>query len=96
MFKQNKRLVIIALFTAILLLIPFISMRYTDEVNWTLSDFIVAGILLIGSGLIGEMALRKTENIWFRIAIILSLLVILFLSWAELAVGIFGTPLGGH
>ena len=80
---------------AILLLIPLIAMQFTAEVNWTPYDFVVAGFLLIGTGLIFDLVIRKIKNIKSRIAISLVLLIALLLIWAELAVGIFGTPLSG-
>ena len=93
---QNKRLVLIVLATTILLLIPLIAMQFTDEVNWTLVDFIVAGALLLGTGLMCELVIRRINKIKYRIAICLVLLIILMLIWAELAVGIFETPLSGN
>lgn len=92
---QKKRLLIIVLITAILLLIPLIAMQFTDEVNWTLFDFIVAGVLLSGTGMMIELVMRKVNNNRLRITVCVTLLVILFFIWAELAVGIFGTPFSG-
>ena len=92
---KNKRRISILLIVAFLLLIPLIAMQFTNEVNWTLSDFIVAGVLLLGTGLIFDLVLRKTKNTKYRIAISVAVLIILLLVWAELAVGIFGTPISG-
>lgn len=92
---QNKRLIGIVLTVALLLLIPLIAMQFTDEVNWTLSDFVVAGVLLLGTGLLCELVLRKVKNMNARFVICGALLLALFLIWAELAVGIFGTPFAG-
>jgi len=96
MLKQNKRLIGIALTVLLLLLIPLIAMQFTDEVSWTVSDFVVAAILLLGTGLLCELVIRKINKIKYRIAICVVLLAALLLTWAELAVGIFGTPFGGH
>lgn len=93
---QNKRLIIIILTSAILLLIPLIAMQFTDEVNWTLLDFVVAGTLLVGTGLIFDVILRKIKTTKYRIVISVSLLIALLLIWTELAVGIFGTPFSGQ
>jgi len=93
---QNKRLIIIGLTSAILLLIPLIAMLFTNEVNWTRFDFVVAGVLLLGTGLMCELIIRKVNKIKYRIAICVALLVVLLLIWAELAVGIFGTQLSGQ
>ena len=86
---QNKRLLIIVLSIVILLLIPLIAMQFTNQVNWTLFDFVVAGILLFGTGLMCELAIRKIYNPKYRIAACLAILAVLLLIWAELAVGIF-------
>jgi nitrate reductase gamma subunit len=93
---KNKRLIIILLIVSFLLLIPLIAMQFTNEVKWSLFDFMVAGILLLGTGLIGELVWRKVKSKRLRIAISVALLVMLFLIWVELAVGIFGTPFGGQ
>lgn len=93
---KNKRLVIILLTAVIILLLPLIAMQFTEEVNWSLSDFMVAGALLIGTGLLCELAMRKIKKISWRIAVCVFFLAVLFLIWAELAVGIFGLPFGGN
>jgi hypothetical protein len=88
MNSKNKRLKFILLTVVLLLLIPLVAMLFTDEVNWTLLDFVVAGVLLIGTGLIFELILRKIRNAKYRIAISVVLLIVLLLVWAELAVGL--------
>ncbi len=92
---KNKRLIGIILTVAFILLIPLIAMQFTDEVDWSPFDFVVMGSLLLGTGLMCELVLRKVKKIEHRIAICGVLLVALFLIWAELAVGIFGTPFAG-
>ena len=93
---KNKRLKIILLIVALLLIIPLIAMQFTDEVNWTMMDFVIAGVLLLGTGLLFDLIMRKIKNVKYRTRISLTLLVVLFLIWAELAVGIFGTPFSGN
>ena len=92
---QNKRLVTILAIAIAILLIPLIAMKFTNEVNWKIFDFLVAGILLIGTGLTLEFILRKIKTLRYRILFGIALFVVLFLIWAELAVGIFGTPFAG-
>ena len=78
--------------TAILLLAaPFVAMRFTSEVNWSLGDFIFAGVLfaLIGGAL--ELAVRASSNHSYRIAAGLALLGALLVVWVDLAVGIVGS-----
>lgn len=89
MIMESKRLVIIVLIVAFLLLIPLIAMQFTGEVNWTLSDFIVAGVLLLGTGLMLDLVMKKVKKTPVRITFIMIILVILLVIWAELAVGIF-------
>jgi hypothetical protein len=43
-----------------------------------------------------ELVVRKIKKIKLRIAVCVALIAVLLLIWAELAVGIFGTPFGGH
>ena len=95
MITKNKRLIGIMITAALLLLIPLIAMQFTNEVNWTLFDFVVAGALLLGTGLMCELAIRKIHKMKYRIAICVALLAVFLLIWAELAVGIFGTPFAG-
>jgi hypothetical protein len=78
-----------------LLLIPLIGMMFTDEINWTLSDFIIMGFLLLGFGIGIDLISTRTKNLKFRILYILIVCVLFMLIWAELAVGIFGTPFAG-
>ncbi len=92
---KNNRLMFIMLTTGGLLLIPLVAMRFTEEVHWTLSDFLVAGSLLLCAGLTLEFVMRKVTNIKVRVALCALLLVMLVLTWTELAVGIFGTPFAG-
>lgn len=92
---QNKRLTGIVLGVAFLLLIPLVAMQFTNEVNWGIGDFVIMGFLLLGTGLTCEFVIRKVKNLDYRIGILAAIMVALFLIWAELAVGIFGTPFAG-
>lgn len=91
----NRRLKGILLTAAGLLLIPLVAMLFTNEVNWSLFDFIVMGALLFGTGLACEFVLRKVRSTTARVLICAVVLIAFFLTWAELAVGIFGTSFAG-
>jgi hypothetical protein len=95
MFMRNKRFLGIVLSVGVLLLIPLIAMQFTNEVNWSLEDFVVMGILLLATGLGCELVLRKMKKVTYRIALVGGVLIAFLLIWAELAVGIFGTPFAG-
>lgn len=92
---QNLRIAGIFVVTALLLLIPYIAMQFTSEVNWKPMDFVAAGVLLLSAGFACEMILRLVKGTGTRIAALALVLLVLLLVWAELAVGIFGTPLAG-
>ncbi|WP_372751464.1 hypothetical protein [Labilibaculum sp.] len=93
---KNKRLIIIVLISLFVLLIPLIAMHFSNEVNWELADFVIAGALLLGTGLICEAVIRKIENRKYKMIMLSVILIIVLLIWMELAVGIFGTPFGGN
>lgn len=92
---KNKRIFIVLVVVGILLLIPLISMQFTSEVDWDLRDFIIMGILLFATGLGIDFSLRKIGAFTKRLIAIGAILIVFFLIWAELAVGIFGTPFAG-
>lgn len=96
MITKNIRLTGILLAVVILLLIPLVAMQFTNDVSWSAFDFIVAGVLLLSTGLACEFVLRRVKKTTHRVMISLGILVVLFMIWAELAVGIFGTPLAGN
>lgn len=92
---KNERLIIIQSAVGILLLIPLIAMQFTNEVDWDIFDFIIMGVLLSGTGLLCELVMRKVNGTLNRIIICGAVLLVFFLIWAELAVGVFGTPFAG-
>lgn len=96
MITKNRRLIGIMATITGLLFIPLIAMQFSKEVNWGVFDFIVMGILLLSAGFSCELVLRKVKTIKNRIIICGAVLFVLLLVWAELAVGIFGTPFAGN
>jgi hypothetical protein len=77
------------LIVVILLLIPLIAMQFTSEVNWKLFDFIFAGVLLFGTGLILIFGKRKIKNIKYRYLFYIVIMIVFLLIYSELAVGVF-------
>lgn len=92
---SNKRLTIIFSVIAGILALQLIAMQFSDEVNWSVSDFVIAGVLLSGTGLLIELVISKVRGTGYRLAICAVVLLALLIVWAELAVGIFGTPFAG-
>lgn len=95
MLTKNIRLISILLTVVFILIVPLIAMQFSNEVDWTFFDFVVAGILLLSTGLLCELAIRKARHKFNRALIIAVILAVFFLIWTELAVGIFGAPLAG-
>jgi len=79
----------------LLLTIPLTAMQFTDEVEWSLYDFIIMGILLSVSGLSGVLVSKKVNSYPHRIFLLVIIIIIFLLIWAELAVGIFGSQFAG-
>lgn len=76
------------LVTAVVLMIPFLAMRFGAEgVHWTLSDFLVMGTMLFATGFTIEMILKSRGK--YRIAAVCGILLLFLWLWAELAVGVF-------
>ena len=71
-------------------------MAITEEINWSLLDFIIMGVLLIFLGIGIDLVINRTMNLKNRILFIGILVLMFLLIWAELAVGIFGTPFAGN
>ena len=95
MITPNQRFAGILVMVALLLLVPFVAMRFTGEVKWSGFDFVVAGVLLLGTGLLVELALRLVKETRYRLIAVGVILFLAFIAWAELAVGLIGTPLAG-
>lgn len=72
-----------------LFLLPLIAMRFARDVNWTTTDFVFWGVLLLGTGLALELVVRLKANIWIRGALCLAVAAAALLIWAEAAVGVF-------
>ena len=79
-----------------LLLIPLIGMMITDEINWSVFDFLMMVFLLtlLSAGI--NYVINCTTNFKKRILYIGILVLIFLLIWAELSVGIFYTPIAGN
>ena len=81
---KNTRLIVILVAALSLLLIPYVAMKFTGEVNWTAIDFIAMGIMLLCMGLGIEIALRVVKATWVRVAAIASVLFAFVVVWGTL------------
>lgn len=92
---NKQRIVRSVLAAQLVLLIPFVAMFFTEEVDWQVHDFIVAGFLLAGIGLAFELIVNGAKSNYRQVAFGIVLAALIMLIWLELAVGIFGSPFAG-
>ena len=71
-------------------LLPLIAMQFTDEVNWSVSDFVVFGIMLLAAVLTYERAGRASVGTCYRWAVGIAVLGSFLLVWISLGVSIIG------
>lgn len=76
---------------AMFILLPAVAMQVTDEVNWTLPDFVFAGALVAGVGATLELVAKTTSNLAYRAAVAVALAAGFLLIWLNGAVGIIGS-----
>lgn len=74
---------------AALLALPAVAMQFTREVNWTGSDFLVFGAMLLVAGGGIELATRARLGSGGKLIAIAGVIAAFLLVWVELAVGIF-------
>jgi hypothetical protein len=92
MFKRLPKLTFTPL---VLLLIPLISMQFTNEVRWGFFDFIIMGVLLMVAGMWTQRVIDRIRSKPNRMIYISLILLLFLLFWIEMAVGIFGSPIAG-
>lgn len=79
-----------------LLAIPLFGTIFFKQVNWSVFDFLIMGSLLLIIGLGVHFIVEKIKNKKQRWVYLIYLILIFLILWAELAVGIFGSPLAGN
>ena len=93
---KSIRIKYILAIVAIILLIPLVAMQFTEEVNWTTSDFVFGGIILLVFGVLIDIVLQLLSKSKYKVVIIIAIVILLALIWMELAVGLFETPFAGN
>lgn len=94
MTQKQKTLTIYALPLA-LLSIPLVGNLVSKEVNWSGSDFLIAGALLFTTAFLINLVRSRIKKQSQKVLISFFILAVLALIWIELAVGIFGSPFAG-
>jgi hypothetical protein len=74
-----------------LLLLPFVAMQLTSEVNWTVSDFVFAAVMFGGVGLLFELTVRMSDNRYYRTGVGFALGASFLTIWTNGAVGMIGS-----
>lgn len=73
-----------------LLLLPLVAMQFTHEVNWTGSDFLLFGMMLVVAGLAYEVVAHAAGSLPYRLGAFAAVGTGFLLVWVNLAVGILG------
>lgn len=73
-----------------LLLLPLVAMQFTNEVDWTGSDFAVMGLMLGTGCLAFELAVRVARTHAYVVGAGVAVVTGFVLTWVNLAVGIIG------
>lgn len=94
MTQKQKTLIIYALPLA-LLSIPLVGNLISNEVNWSASDFLIAGALLFITAFLINLVRSRIKKQSQKVLVTIFILLALALIWLELAVGIFGSPFAG-
>lgn len=74
-----------------LLLLPFVAMKVTSEVNWSASDFIFAAVMIGLVGGIFEVTVRMSPDPAYRAGVAAALAAAFFIIWINGAVGMIGS-----
>ena len=85
---MNQKRIYIAIIIITILLVP-----YLTRMPWTASDYVVAAVLLCGTGFMFELVTNNISSSKKKLVAGGAVLLVAIYIWAELAVGIF-TSLG--
>lgn len=76
---------------ALALLLPWVAMRFTHEVAWNSTDFMIFGAMLCVACGSYELTTRMTGDRAYRAAVAVAVAAAFILAWINLAVGIIGS-----
>ncbi|MDW9382889.1 hypothetical protein [Chryseobacterium sp. JV558] len=95
MITQKQKTVTIYALPLALLCIPLLGNLISKEVNWSASDFLIAGALLFTTAFLINLVRSNIKKQSQKVLICIFILLALALIWIELAVGISGSPFAG-
>ncbi|MBW4655924.1 MAG: transcriptional regulator [Kaiparowitsia implicata GSE-PSE-MK54-09C] len=76
---------------ALVLLLPFLAMQLSDEMNWGAEDFLWLAAMLTSFGLMFEVALTWNASLFYRAGLVVALGTSFLLIWVIAAVGVIGS-----
>lgn len=94
--QKKRNLLGLYMAPALVLCIPLVGNLISSEVNWSGCDFLIAGVILWSTAGFIHLIFNRITKLPVRIMFCCVMLLVIALIWIELAVGIFGTPLGGN
>jgi hypothetical protein len=74
----------------LLLLLPAMAMRVTDQVTWDFADFVIFGAMLLAAGGAFEWAARRSSDACYLAGAAVAVAGAFVLMWMNLAVGLIG------
>jgi uncharacterized PurR-regulated membrane protein YhhQ (DUF165 family) len=95
MITQKQKTITIYALPLVLLCIPLLGNLFSKEVNWSASDFLIAGALLFTAAFLINLVRNRVKKQSQKVMICIFILLALVLVWLELAIGIFGSPFAG-
>lgn len=96
MITQKQKTFAIYALPLVILSIPLLGNLFSEEVNWSASDFLIAGTLLFTTAFLINLVRNTIKKQSQKVMICIFILLALALIWLELAVGIFGSPFAGN
>ena len=76
------------------LLVPLVGVIFFD-LDWSGFDFLVMASLILSLSIFINLILYYLNSSRLKLLLVFILVILFLLIWAELAVGIFGTPFAG-
>lgn len=76
---------------AALWLLPLAAMQFAPEMDWSMFDFVVWGVMLLIAAGVCELALRASGDLAYRAGVVIAVGAAFLLIWINLAVGIIGS-----
>ncbi len=74
----------------LLWLTPLVAMQFDAGVDWSIADFVLFAVMLLGVGGLLELAVRLSDNLAYQAGAAMAVGTGFLLVWANLAVGLIG------